>query len=65
MKIGIIGCGKVGSTLGLYLNDNHEVIALDVNPTRFSLFKLTDSYEDLKDVDVVFIAVPTPFNENK
>ena len=52
MKIGVIGLGKVGGLISLYLSRKHEVVGVDKN----------DDYNTLKDVSALFVAVPTPFN---
>lgn len=64
MKIGIIGYGRVGRIIGHYLSFHHEIIPLDNNP-HINIEGVTTSYDDLKDVEIAFIAVPTPYDENK
>ena len=62
MRIGIIGLGKVGHLIGSYLSLSHEVIGLDIKKISAS-FKVATDYKELKDVDLAFIAVPTPYND--
>lgn len=60
MKIAVIGVGKVGSLIAEYLKDKVEIILFDIRNDNSSF---TSNYEDLKDVDVAFVAVPTPYKE--
>ena len=67
MRIGIIGAGKVGVTLGKYLTDAGITVSGFYSRTKTSAaqaadFVITTLYEDLKDLvkasDTLFITVP-------
>jgi len=79
MKVGIVGWGYVGASTGLGLKDVHEVFVYDpfkdieefsVNMIKElpyknmnNLTKIND-IKDLSLVDVIFICLPTPSNED-
>ena len=63
MRIGIVGVGHVGGALGTFLNEHHEVIGIDLSVKKAS-FPIYKDYAHLKDVDIVFIAVPTLYNND-
>jgi len=58
-KIGICGVGVVGGALLRYLEKQGEV------PIIYDKQQLDTSKDALKEADVVFICVPTPFREGK
>lgn len=62
MKIGFIGCGKLGLPCAEEIaKKGHEVEGYDIQIKLSSLIKFVDSIEScVKDKDIVFIAVPTP-----
>jgi len=61
MKIGIIGVGVVGGATGQVLGRQHEVYLYDKYEGPSSSF---DKIRDIaKNVEVVFICVPTPIND--
>ncbi|MAF80268.1 hypothetical protein CL629_04305 [bacterium] len=56
-KIGIIGLGYVGSPVQKWFRDKgHEVF-------QYDKFKNKGSIKEVNKADIIFIAVPTPFNE--
>lgn len=63
MKIGIVGVGNVGKALGTFLHAKHEVIGIDINKID-AKFPVFNRYDYLKDVDVIFIALPTAYLES-
>jgi len=79
MKIGIVGWGYVGATTGLGLRDKHEIFIYDPykDVEEFSFNTIRDlpyknmtnlkKINDMKDlslVDVIFLCLPTPSNED-
>lgn len=62
INVGVIGCGTVGNAIISALRKSN-----DVNILMSDKFKDGPEYlhvSELKDCDVVFVAVPTPFDEN-
>lgn len=58
-KIGIIGLGFVGnSMLESFKLKGHQVVGYDK-------FKDSDSFEDCLDTQIIFLALPTQYNEDK
>lgn len=66
MKIGFIGCGKLGLPCAEEMaKKGHEVSAYDINIKLSSIVTFVDSIENcVKDKDIVFIAVPTPHDKD-
>jgi UDPglucose 6-dehydrogenase len=60
-KIGIVGLGFVGNAIRESMNflPGLEIVAVDKDPSRS-----THSFEDLRDCEGIFVAVPTPFGDN-
>lgn len=58
-KIGIIGVGMVGGALRNYFE------SIGVKPYLYDRFKQLGSVEEVNRADVVFIAVPTPYDSKK
>ena len=56
-KIGIIGVGMVGGALKKYYESEN------VRPFVYDKFKNLGSLEEVNSADVIFIAVPTPYDE--
>jgi len=54
-KIGVIGVGMVGGALARTLE----------KPILYDKFKKLGSIEEVNDADIIFISVPTPFDEKK
>lgn len=63
MRISIVGVGNVGKALGEYLSTNHEVSGVDIKDIHTS-FKVDRDYSSIKDAELIFIALPTSFNED-
>ena len=59
MKIGIIGCGFVGSAVSVGFRDIYQII-VDPVKSRNTIKDMVDA-----NVDVAFVCVPTPFDEDK
>ena len=57
MKIGVIGCGKVGKTIYDVLMKHHHVRGYDK-------YKPSDTFSEALDSEIVFVAVPTPSGED-
>lgn len=57
MRIGWLGCGKLGSPIVDVLNSAHIVWAYDIDPAKTQVSTVADA---CLDADVVFIAVQTP-----
>ena len=53
MKIGVVGLGVVGGTIFHAMKFFHEEVV------GFDKFKTSDSFEDICDTDLVFVAVPS------
>lgn len=79
MKIGIVGWGYVGASTGLGLRDQHEIYVYDpfkdVEDFSFNIIKelpykssknlkVIEDVEELKDVDIIFLCLPTPSNND-
>ena len=62
MKIGIIGNGFVGKATNILANEEVELVVYDINP-ELCIPKGT-SLEELCQVDIIFISVPTPMNKD-
>lgn len=62
MKIGIIGNGFVGKATRLLECIEIKCLTYDINP--ISCNPLGTTLNDIKQCDVIFVAVPTPMNEN-
>ena len=58
MIIGIIGFGVVGKAIDATLSEEYKIVKYD----KYSEY---NKFEDLKNCDFIFIAVPTPFDCNK
>ena len=56
-KIGIMGVGMVGGALKKYFESEN------VRPLVYDKFKNAGSLEEVNGADVIFIAVPTPYDE--
>lgn len=71
MKVGIIGQGYVGRTLGVAAHGvGHQVVGIEVNARRISQLKnskylVSSDISELKDCQVVVIAVPTPLDDQR
>ena len=62
MKIGIIGNGFVGKATNILANEEVELVVYDINP-ELCIPKGT-TLEELCQVDIIFISVPTPMNKD-
>ena len=62
MKIGIIGNGFVGKATNILANKEVELVVYDINP-ELCIPKGT-TLEELCQVDIIFISVPTPMNKD-
>jgi nucleotide sugar dehydrogenase len=58
MKVGLVGVGICGTALYKALSPHHLIMLYDKNP---HLWLNLDSKEKIKQCDVVFIQVPTPY----
>lgn len=58
-KIGIIGVGVVGGAMKRYFESKN------VQPLVYDKFKNLGSPEEVRRADIIFIAVPTPYDEEK
>ncbi len=56
-KIGIIGVGMVGGAMKRYFENN------EVRPLVYDKYKNLGSLEEVMEADIIFISVPTPYNE--
>jgi len=59
MKIGIIGNGFVGNSIAFGFSPTHEIKVHDKDPKRN-----LNTIEEVLECDFIFIAVPTPMNED-
>ena len=59
MKIGIIGNGFVGNSIAFGFSPTHEIRIHDKDPKRN-----INTLEEVLECDYVFVAVPTPMNED-
>ncbi len=70
MKIGIVGYGFVGGSIGKYLHKKgHIIMFYDINPSVVEAIKeqgytATSDIRDLKDTKYIFVCVPTPTEDN-
>ena len=65
MKISIIGCGKVGTTVGMgFIKLGYEVILNDIVKKNCKNFTMDTDYA-IKNSDISFICVPTPTKNEK
>ncbi|MBF8280838.1 MAG: UDP-glucose/GDP-mannose dehydrogenase dimerization, partial [Candidatus Magasanikbacteria bacterium] len=55
-KVGIIGFGMVGGALTRYFNSRN------ITPVIFDPLKGYEDAEALKDTDIIFVCVPTPYD---
>ena len=58
-KIGIVGVGMVGGALNRYF------VANKIKPLLYDKHQKNGSYAQINKADVIFICVPTPFDEKK
>lgn len=58
-KIGIVGLGFVGGAIKASMDDYCNLILVDKDPSKGS-----NSFEELRDCEGVFISVPTPFRDD-
>lgn len=58
MKIGIIGIGVVGSAL------YHDFLDKNINVIPYDKYKNIGSINDIYETNLVFLCLPTPFDEN-
>ena len=58
MKIGIIGYGVVGQAIDYTLREFYQVV-------KYDKFFACGKLEDIIATDMVFVSVPTPYNESK
>jgi UDPglucose 6-dehydrogenase len=61
MKIGIVGLGYVGGAIRHWFRKSKKSAAIFL----YDKYKKIGSIEEVNFADVVFVAVPTPFNENR
>ena len=60
----MIGCGKLGLECAQVMAEYYDVVGYDVEPRIPSNFKMMSTVEDaVKDRNIIFIAVPTPHEE--
>jgi len=62
MKIGIIGNGFVGKATNILANQEVELIVYDINPDL--CIPVGTTLQELCNVDIIFISVPTPMNKD-
>ena len=63
-KVSMIGCGKLGLECAQVMAEHYTVIGYDVEPKNPSNFTMAPSIESaVKDSNIIFIAVPTPHEE--
>lgn len=61
MKVGFIGCGKLGQACAEVMAETHEVEGYDIAPRSPANFNMVDTIEAVvKDKELIFIAVQTP-----
>lgn len=61
MKAAMIGLGKLGLPCAEVMSSYHEVNGYDVNEIKSTSLKIKSTIKEcIKDVDFIFIAVPTP-----
>ena len=58
MNIGIIGYGIVGKAVDLTISRVHSVF-------KYDKYQSLNDFEELKDCEIIFISVPTPFDCDK
>ena len=59
-KIAIMGYGMVGGALGRYFQK-----VKNIDPIIYDPYKGYESVEDLNKADIIFVCVPTPYDEEK
>jgi UDPglucose 6-dehydrogenase len=59
-KIGIIGCGFVGSAIADSYAGFANVVIIDTDPSK----GFNGTYSDLADAEAVFVCVPSPMNDD-
>ncbi len=65
MKLGFIGCGKLGLPCAEVMAEHYEVEGYDVKPFETKAFKAVSSIKELvAGKDFVFISVPTPHHKD-
>jgi UDPglucose 6-dehydrogenase len=62
-KIGFIGLGKLGLEVAEFFSLNNDVSGYDIIKKHSSKIKIEDKIENLKDRDIIFIAVQTPHDK--
>lgn len=62
-KIGFIGLGKLGLEVAEFFSLKHNVTGYDIISKKSVKIKIEDNIENLKDRDIIFIAVQTPHNK--
>jgi UDP-N-acetyl-D-glucosamine dehydrogenase len=73
MRVGIIGQGYVGKSLSVSaVESGHTVIGFDINQSANPMaeilnqnYQFTSDASDLKNLEVLIIAVPTPLDNNR
>ena len=64
MKIGFIGIGKLGKDVAEVMSENHDVVGYDINKVDTTLSITNNLSEAVKGKDFVFVAVPTPHDQD-
>ena len=59
-KIGIIGCGFVGSAIAASYEGFANLVIIDTDPNK----GFNGTYSDLTDAEAVFVCVPSPTNDD-
>lgn len=63
-KIAMIGVGKLGQDCAEVMAQKYDVVGYDIEP-RNTIFPMCDTIEEaVKDRDIIFIAAPTPHDED-
>lgn len=61
MKIIIVGCGKIGSTLAEQLSyEQHDLVVIDTNPKKYSSFLKVLTLWELPEMVPVSTCFPKP-----
>ena len=62
MKIGVVGLGFVGKNLyRWFVESNQNVYGYDIDESKSQV----KSFEEITSCDVIFLCLPTPYNEGK
>jgi len=64
MKIGFIGIGKLGKDVSEVMAEKYDVVGYDIEEVDTTIKMVDTPEEAVADKDIVFIAVPTPHQED-